>query len=607
MKHTLYLISVVIICTLTTISSRAQIINTYAGNGTAGHTGDSAAAALAEINGPNGIAIDSKGNIYIADYGNNVIRKVTNAGIIYTIAGNYISGYNGDSIMAVSAMLKSPTSVAVDKYGNIYIADNGNFRVRKVDTFGIITTVAGIGGSFGFGDSGDGSPATSAHIYAVGVAVDNNLNIYIADGNTCVRKVTHTTGIISTVAGSNTYGYGGDGGPATSASFSTPTSVAIDTLGNLYIADNGDNRVRKVNSATGIITTVAGGGTVLVDGGSADSAKVIAYYVALDGCGNLYISDNQNNRIRKVDAAGIITTIAGGGTVLGDGGPATSAALSNPLGIVSDGLSNLYIADNVHNRIRKVSGLADTLHLCQGGSIAPAGALAGTWTSTDISIATVNATGTVTGTAAGMTTVKCTAGLDTGTITVVVDSLPAAGMISGTDSLCPGDTITLTASVAGGIWASSTTALAIVFAPGMVAGIASGTDTILYTVTDGRCSAVADYVIAVRTAAACGDTTVTPTAVTTTTNAGGDDINVYPNPNSGSFIVSGTLSVKDNEPVTIIISDMLGHIVSRGTATTSQGEMKEQVSPGSLLRNGMYVVQLIRHGESKIFHFVVAQ
>jgi len=337
------------------------IITTVAGNGTAGYSGDGGAATSAEIDAVFREAVDSAGNIYIADYVNNRIRKIAAAtGIITTVAGNGTAGFSGDGGQATNAEIMDPQGVSVDTAGNLYIADFGNVRIRKVDVAtGIITTVAGNGVS---AYSGDGGPATSAGLVAPGeVDVDSSGNLYIVDYNGCrIRKVAEGTGIITTVAGNGTVGYSGDGGPATSAEFQFPAGVAIDNTGNVYIADQRNDRVRKVDATTGIITTVVGNGTqgFAGDGGAATSAEL--YYpgtLAFDAAGNLYIADQFNNRIRRVDAGtGVITTLAGTGQTVfsGDGGVATKANLGGPLGIALDGAGNIYLSDYGNYRIRKV-------------------------------------------------------------------------------------------------------------------------------------------------------------------------------------------------------------------------------------------------------------
>jgi hypothetical protein len=340
------------------------IITTVAGNGTKGYSGDGGAATNAELYHPMGVAVDTTGNLFIGDYGNNRIRKVGVNGTITTVAGNGTNGYSGDGGAATNAELNSSLGAAADASGNLFIADYGNNRIRKVGVNGIITTVAGNGtGSY----SGDGGVATNAELYnPYGVAVDASRNLFIADTeNNVIRKVG-TNGIITTVAGNGngagTGGYGnyysGDGGAATNAELNLPVDMKVDDSGNVFIADYGNNRIRKVG-VNGIITTVAGNGTGSYsgDGGAATNAELyLPHGVAVDALGNLFIADLENLRIREVGTNGIITTVAGNGTAgySGDGGAATNAELYNPYGVAVDASGNLFIADSWNSRIRKV-------------------------------------------------------------------------------------------------------------------------------------------------------------------------------------------------------------------------------------------------------------
>jgi uncharacterized repeat protein (TIGR01451 family) len=337
------------------------IITTVAGNGTEGYSGDDGQAISAELNNPIGVAADFTGNLYIADYDNDRIRRVdARTGTITTVAGNGNSGYSGDGHLATSAELNYPYGVAVDLAGNLYIADTGNNVIREVSAAaGTITTVAGNGTS---GYSGDGGPATSAKLSCPErVAVDMAGNLYIVDAcNSRIREVSAATGVITTVAGNGTYGYSGDGGPATSAELAGPSDIKVDEAGNLYIADPYNSRVREVSAATGVMTTVAGSGIFgdSGDGGPATSAELSRCYgVAVDAAGNLYVADSWNSRVREVNAAtGVIMTVAGDLTAGygGDGGPSISAELNDPVGLAFDVAGNLYIADIENQRIREV-------------------------------------------------------------------------------------------------------------------------------------------------------------------------------------------------------------------------------------------------------------
>lgn len=334
------------------------IITTVAGNGTPAYFGDGTRATNTSLYDPSVVTVDAVGNLFIADTGNNRIRKVNTNGIITTVAGNGTASFYGDGGLATSAELFNPYGVAVDNLGNILIADTFNRRIRKVTTNGIITTVAGGGISLG-----DGGMANSAQISPRGVAIDILGNLFIADsGNNRIRKVP-TNGIITTVAGIGTNLFSGDGGRATNAALNFPLSVAVDSSGNLLIADSANSRIRKVGT-NGIITTVAGNGTAGYSGdcGAATNAQLYSPSgVTVDGNGNILISETSNCRIRKVGTNGIITTVAGNGTnsFSGDGCFATSTALNRPFGIVADINGNLFIADSSNNRIRKVVGTPD--------------------------------------------------------------------------------------------------------------------------------------------------------------------------------------------------------------------------------------------------------
>ena len=330
-------------------------ISTVAGTGTRGFSGDGAAAVAAKLNRPRGVALDAAGNLHIIDTYNSRIRKVNASGNISTVAGGGLT--LGDGGLATAAKLNWPQDAAVDGAGNLYIADRSNHRIRKVDvSTRNISTVAG-SGTFGYGGDGGPATATAAKLnQPFSVAVDSSGNLYIADRlNQRIRKVDASMSNISTLAGTGTAGYGGDGGPAAMAQLNNPRGVAVDGAGNVYIADTFNHLIRKV-SAAGTIAAAAGTDNV-GDGGTAAAAYLRwPFDTAVDGAGNLYIADGYNHRIRKVDAAGTITTVAGTGTAGygGDAGPATAAQLNSPYGVAVDSSGNLYIADTFNNRIRKV-------------------------------------------------------------------------------------------------------------------------------------------------------------------------------------------------------------------------------------------------------------
>ena len=355
----------------TGFEARAQNISTIAGNGTAGSRGDGKIATIAEIDAQAGAAIDHEGNVYIADFNGNRIRKINTAGIITTIAGTGNPGFGGDGGSAVNARLFGPSGIAVDQKGDIYFADSYNQRIRKISVAdgGVITTIAGTGAN---GYSGNGGPAIAAKLQSpTSVAIDGSGNIYFSDcDNNCIRKI-NAQGIISAFAG-NAFAYGtsigscwGDGKAAIDAELNHPKGIAVDARGNVYFADCFNHRIRKVNT-NGIITTIAGDGVADYGGDSAPATTAQLNYpnsVAVDAYGNLYISDHGNNRIRQVNTSGIITTVVGDGVAGygGDGGFAQIARINNP-GFVSVAPNgNLYFGDNANNRIRMVVFTATTM------------------------------------------------------------------------------------------------------------------------------------------------------------------------------------------------------------------------------------------------------
>jgi sugar lactone lactonase YvrE len=352
-KFSVFILSLLIL----SAAANAQLreIVTIAGNGATGYGGDGFSAPGGTLSGPLGVAVDYLGNVYIEDFYNNRVRKVNTAGIITTYVGNGLTGNSGDGSIASNAEL-IPSGLAVDKLGNLYISDEDYEVIRKVNSIGIISTVVGNGA---YGYAGDGGNAMSASFRNPGgIAIDNEGDLFIADvSNHVVRKV-NSMGTITTIAGiAGTGGFGGNGGLATAATLDSPSAVAVDKKGNVYITDFGNNVIRKIDTAKKISTyagSVARG--YYGDGGAATLAQLNAPRgIAVDTFGNLYIADGNNNVIRMVDTAQNITTVVGDGTqgFSGDLGNALSANLFNPYAVAVDVYGTIYIADANNQRVRK--------------------------------------------------------------------------------------------------------------------------------------------------------------------------------------------------------------------------------------------------------------
>ena len=352
--------------TVTQMGPESFLITTYAGTGVSGYSGDGGLATMAKMGNSYSVAADPEGNIYIPDSNKyHVIRKVdATTGIISRVAGRVsIYGYSGDGGPAIEAKLYRPFGVTLDSTGNLFIADRGNHAIRKVDAVtGIITTLAGTGAH---GYSGDGGQATAAQLNTPhSLAFDAADNLLIVDyDNHVVRRVDVITGIITTVVGTGSFGYSGDGGPSTAARLYWPDGLASDAVGNLFIADSANHVIRKVDASTSIISTIAGSGNSGYQGDGTLATTASLYSpkgIAIDGAGNLFIADKSNHVVRRVDAVtGIITTVVGTGVegYAGDGGPASLARLRSPYGVALDEAGNLYISDSDSLVIRKVHGI----------------------------------------------------------------------------------------------------------------------------------------------------------------------------------------------------------------------------------------------------------
>lgn len=588
-------------------TAQPGIISTIAGSGIAGFGGDGGPATAAMTNHPIGIAIDGAGNIFIAEHDNNRVRKISTTGIISTVAGTGVAGFSGDGGPATSAKLYRPYWVCVDPVGNLYIADAFNNRIRKINTSGIISTIAGTG-TAGYG--GDGGPATAARLSTpTCVKRDNAGNLYFTDnGNKRVRKIT-ASGTISTIAGTGVIGYTGDGGLATGASLNYPSSVCIDASGNVLIADSENNAIRKVNTS-GIISTIAGTGVwgFSGDGGPATLAKVNRPNdIIVDSVGNIYFADNLNNRVRKVDLSGVIVTIAGTGFAgfSGDGGPATAAQLNGVNGLFFDATGSLLITDVLNQRIRKIAGtitnnppnftkgstadldicgietsltypidtFLSVLDLDVAQTLSLSIVVAPTHGSVAGSYATTSTGGTITPSGftyshtlgyigADMFRVMVTDGIasDTITMNITISNFPLAGLISGTDSVCPSDTVTLYETVSGGNWISDNTAIASVNSLGIVTGITSGSTSIKYTVTNACGTVSATYPFKVRNAADC------PVSISNHSDAMLSYI--YPNPNNGNCTVRFYSAGEEQAEVNVL--NMIGQKVKSYKIVTNK-------------------------------------
>jgi hypothetical protein len=508
-----YFLSLLALCLAT--PAFTQILRTYAGDGTAAYGGDGGLATAAQIDEPIGVYYDASGNVYITEYNGHRIRKVSPTGIISTIAGTGIAGYNGDGIPATAAQLKTPMSITGDASGNLYFSDYDNNRIRKIDAAGIISTYAG-NGTIGYG--GDGSAATAAQLNnPKGLVIDNTGNMYVADFyNHRIRKID-ASGIITTFAGNGSGSFSADGVPATASELNFPSDVAMDTGGNLLIADYLNHRIRKVD-ATGIIHTVAGYGTGAYsgDGGPATSAALNnPRSIAVDDSNNIYIADLYNHRIRKVSEAGIITTIAGTGVSAYGGFSATAATspISYPSSICMGGGQDLYFVDGY--RIR--------LYTCPP---------------------------------------------------------PVAGPITGADSVCMGDSILLADTTAGGYWTAAGSNITV-SGSGFVTGITTGTDTIIYTVTN-----------------TCASTRAKKAITVYDCNTGVHDLSVHkvmlaisPNPAQNQIFLKSTKPIGK-----VSIYDIAGRTLYEGTHSSSQAAIN--LAP---LPSGMY---LLKDNDNHVYRFM---
>jgi sugar lactone lactonase YvrE len=332
-------------------STPSGVVTTLAG--AAGQTGSTdGAGAAASFNYPFGVAVDSSGNVYVADTYGSTIRKITPAGVVTTLAGKTEEPGSSDGTGA-DASFSNPIGVAVDSNGNVYVADAGNATIRKITPAGAVTTLAGAAGQTG---SADGPGADARFNYPEGVAVDSSGNVYVADTyDSTIRKIT-PAGEVTTLAG-KTEEPGSSDGTGADGSFSNPIGVAVDSNGNVYVADAGNATIRKITSA-GVVTTLAGaaGQTGSADGPGADARFNYPEGVAVDSNGNVYVADTNNSTIRKITSAGVVTTFAGTAEQLGtEDGKGAAARFYYPIGVAVDSSGYVYVADTENHTIRKIT------------------------------------------------------------------------------------------------------------------------------------------------------------------------------------------------------------------------------------------------------------
>ena len=597
----------------------AQIISTYAGTGSLGSSGDGGPATAATFHFISGTAADSKGQIYITGQFDPRIRKVDAAGLITTIAGTGAAGFSGDGGPATAAEIGIPSNIIADKNGNLYFPDISYSRIRKVDTFGIITTIAGNGIT---NNTGDGGQATAATINTPCIAVDTAGNIYFScDGRPgdsdrySIRKI-NTDGIIMKIAGNGAGGYSGDGGPATAASM-IPVALDVDKAGNIYFGDS--YRIRKIDCVTGIITTVCGTGIAGYsgDGGPATAAQIGLFIldVRVDDAHNIYLADHSYNVIRKIDRLGRISTIAGTGTAgyTGDGGPATAATISYPCQIAKYGGGNIFFADANNNVIRMITDTNHAVYFTGGhsllfrvctASVSVDSLLQATDADTDnidswLPVGTP-LHGTVAATYYAYTTggsltpsgltytpnpgyigfdtfrVSVTDGYSTDTTIIYVridTSLPYAGVITGTDSLCVGHTLTLTDTTAIGAWSGWAAGNANArISAGTVTGATADTDTIYYIESNGCGIDTARYGLTIKN---CVNAVPVAPSVSS--------ISVWPNP------AGNTLTIEAAGYDSYTISNITGQAL-----LTQVLAHNETIADISMLPAGMYYIAL--HG-----------
>ncbi len=593
---------------------KGQIITTYAGASTT-VLGDGGPATAARLRDPGSVAFDLAGNLLIGEQMGYRVRQVNAAGIISTVVGDgtYVVGGSGDGGPATTASI-TPYDVEYDGAGNLYIYDGPAYKIRKVDLLGNITTVAGTGAST---NTGDGGLATAAGIAAGGMDVDAAGNIYFGM-ETGVRKIDAATGIITKVIGAATPGFSGDGGPATAAQFDNVYEVVLRN-GSMYVVDRWNQRIRKIDAA-GIVTTVAGNGISAFagDGGPATTASFYGEIagVEVDEAECIYIAEQMSFRIRKVNAMGIINTIAGTGVPgwTGDGGPATAATLYRMRNIVKrEGGGNLFIAVKYGNHVRMITDMNNPAYFTGGHSLSVVTCVPGI----DLPPAPVSLNTLLTamdadtvqplkwqvvsapvhGTAAVAYNTFTTGGImvpsglsytpaigytgddtfrvrvtdaysaDTAWVYVRIDGPANAGTLTGADTVCMGDTVTFVSSVAGGVFSTRTGNATA--SSGTITGITEGIDTVVYIFTNSCGSDTAYHVVDVKD---CPAGLGAPPAAN-------EALQIWPSPATGT--VSILLSSPVSETVSVMVTNVMGKVEKEfSTATNRRDEITLSIPPG---------------------------
>ncbi len=589
-RYFLFFLFISVVVLVHRVDVAAQTITTIAGGGTS--TADGIPATSSYLSQPRTVVVDSKGIVYISYGWENRIRKVSVDGLVTTYAGNGSPGTSGDGGPASTAAIERSPVLIIDRNDNLYLGSDN--RVRKIDTAGIITTVAGTGSNLIFGDGG---PATSAGISGIlGLAIDTFGNLYVCATNSYVRKIDKF-GIINRFAGNGVVGFSGDGGPATAAQIGNYVhALTTDYMGNVYIADNGNRRIRRVDTA-GIITTIAGNGTIICsgDGGPATAAGFGGMHGLHYESGSIFICDRDCQIIRQIDPYGVINTIAGTSGMTGysgDGGPAIMALLNAPQRAFRRGGSPLYVAEAGNNVIRKIDLPNNSVYFTQGSTVAitvcggelhtidtllrvfdaddqqpltwsiaqqPAHGVLAAWHWAVSSTGVKTPIGTSYVPHAGYTgtdtfKVRITDGgaPDTMTIAVTVQSFPMPASITGPDTICVGDTVPFTAS-ATGVWSSSASAAGIT-SGGVVTGISAGTAVISHAVSNVCGTAWAAQLLTIQGPPQCA------TGVAAVAAAG---FTLFPNPTNGTF----TVQLPQGGTALATITDVAGRTLSTRTIT----------------------------------------